>query len=292
MLDICSKRNTGLVVLAVFCVCSAGLITGRFPLSVAQEGASSGETLETGDLEEKDRSELQNILRSKLKRLNDLQTQTFEARQDMNRNIREATSGKEQLEQEVDETKQRLSAKKSKLTKLQDRLDALKEQKNTLQKSLDRLDDSADQFQKALSTHIQQTVPYERSKRRDALYAADSDGENPDPPTRLRTLTDAARNELGDGTTSELLHRRVPLTNSDNPRKKHARLLRIGQNTLLYVTEDGKQSGYYVWKNDQWQVKQASSDQAVRFRHAIDVLRGQRQPERISLPVLIPTTKP
>jgi len=284
------NRNIGLIVLAAVCLLATGILTGRLPVTRGQ--TSSDEPSKAENLQQKDRSELQKILRSKLKRLNDLQTQTFEARQDMNRNIQQAASGRDRLQQEVKQAKQRLSEKKSKLKQLRQKSEDLKEKKRAVVAALDQLDASADRLKDELTSHIQQTIPYQRKKRRSALSSNSSSDQTPDPASRLRSLTDAARNELTDGTTSELVHRRVPLSSSDSPRKKHARLVRIGQNTLFYVTEDGKQAGYYVWKNDQWQVKRASSDQARRFRHAIDVLRGQRQPERVPLPVILPSRNP
>ncbi len=292
MLHTGRNRNTVLAVFAVVCVLALGFVTAGTPL-VAQEQASDEEPPDTDGLQKKSRSQLRKMLRSKLKRLNDLQTQTFEARQEMNRRIQETRSGQEQLEQEVQEAKNRRSDKKSKLKTLQNRLADLKKQKKSLQNALDQLDTSADRLQDQLTTHIHQTVPYERKKRQTVRSSGTSEEpSDSDPVRRLRNITDAVRDELTDGSTSELLHRRVPLSPTNGARKKHARLVRLGQNTLFYVTEDGKHSGYYVQRNNEWQVKQASSRQAQRFRHALDVLRGQRQPERVSLPVIIPSTNP
>lgn len=260
------------------------------------ENETSNDASSSGaNYQEKNRSELQDILRSKINKLQDLREQKHEARQRMERKIQTATSKHETIKQDVKELQTKRKEKSEALKQVKNRIKTFEERKKILEEKQKRLSDSMETLRNELSTHVSKTVPYQTKSRRNAYGASpstpeeDSDGRTVES---LRRLLDASRNELSDSTTSELYHQRVPVSAADSPRKKHARLARIGQNTLFFITEDGKQAGYYTREDGTWRIKQASPSRFKQFRRAIDVIRGQKQPARVPLPVIIQPSQP
>jgi hypothetical protein len=123
---------------------------------------------------------------------------------------------------------------------------------------------------------IDRGIPY-RAQDRSGRLGVPADGSLSDQLSRYWSFL---QEEIRVARSGEALSAEIPLGAG---RAKPARVFRVGQLVMGYVTEDGLEAG--LWNGTQW-VPATDPAQDKTIREAIDILDRRRAPGLLSLPVL------
>ena len=135
-------------------------------------------------------------------------------------------------------------------------------------------------------SQIEAGIPYRQAARIARLHAGQADANEPTAASatgRLAHLWSYAQEELRLAAASETYTERAAVEDGVLP---YARYFRIGQLTLGYVTEDGRQAAIWLSPSGggRWQPL-SEPGQVASLRDTVEILDRQQAPRFVSLPM-------
>lgn len=235
---------------------------------------------------------------------------TDELRKQLRKKVRKLQNKRASFQQSLRKNERNIRSKKEKLATLETQLKKLNETRNGLQKNLDRhrkqnrnLNEQLDRlredrtrilnhlesFGRKLRSHVRSTIPYRKQKRTEritTLLKKLRNHRNTFDPTPIISVLTGFRafvlDEYSDSIRSSIETRRVQLPDG---RKKYANVGRIGQGIQFFVTEDRKEGGVRIWKEQEWKWLTSPENISYSLLHrGLNIIRERERPRRIPFP--------
>ncbi len=135
---------------------------------------------------------------------------------------------------------------------------------------------------------VDEGIPFRRQERRERLTPTVQESgasESPGAADALGRIWSFFQEEMRLARSGETFTKQMDI---GNRRVKYARIFRVGQQILGYLTEDGEQTGLYLERNGQKQwLHHLNDDDDRAVRDAVEILDRRQPPKMISLPVSI-----
>jgi hypothetical protein len=135
---------------------------------------------------------------------------------------------------------------------------------------------------------IENGIPYKQQERVERLEAAVGDANAPDSVSasdKLGHIWNYAQEELLLARSSETYSARAKTDDESSP---YARLFRVGQKILGYITEDGRHTAMWSSLKDgkRW-MPVTDKKQSAQIRSAVEILDRRQGPKLVTLPIAL-----
>lgn len=188
------------------------------------------------------------------------------------------------LEARIRETRAKISGEQSRLTGSKNAAEEIRSRSKTLLRTLAAVTDS-------LLLRIEAAPPWDLEARRERLLSLkrDLDAGAPSPEEALVRLTAILRDEIKSGDEIALFNRPVTRENGETV---NAQILRLGNQALVYVDEEGRNFGILEKRRENgktlwgWREK-LDTQEKTAVKRAILVKAGRDAPQLIPLEITL-----
>lgn len=166
---------------------------------------------------------------------------------------------------------------KEKLDSIQRQLDSIEETQRDIVPLMLKMIRTLEEF-------ISLDMPFLTNERQTRLAAIKEMMDRPDVtlPDKFRRIMQAYQIEIEYGRTIEAYTDTIKINGSDNT----VDILRIGRVSMMYVSLDNEQSGYWNKQSQSWQ--SLEGDYLRSLQAGIKIARKQSSPDLFSIPVTAP----
>lgn len=182
----------------------------------------------------------------------------------------------EALQARIQETRGRIDAERNTLARHQNAIDEIKARQANLAKVMAGWCDS-------LAARVEAGLPWENQARLDRINALKRDLEagSASPDEGLARLSALLKEEVKAGDEIAVFNKPVARSNGETV---NAQILRLGNQWLVYMDEDGKRFGVMERRDGKWAWREELSfAEKNRVREAIEVKSAKRPPQLVVL---------
>lgn len=206
-------------------------------------------------------------------------------------------------------TESRIERKRADLASLESRVAELRSAKEEMDRDLAQIEQEMEQLGLELQTNethqarraenmdawiykglrlVDEGIPYRREERRLRLSSVEEEGrerESVNASDTLGRIWSFFQEEMRIARTGETFTEQI---NVGENRIKYAQMFRVGHQVLGYLTEDGQQTGMWIFQDGRKQWKHHLQEKNARsVQRAVEILDRRQGPELIPLPVSV-----
>ena len=204
-------------------------------------------------------------------------------------------------------TESRIERKRADLASLESRVAELRSAEEEIDRDLAQIEQEMEQLGFELQTNethqaqlaenmdawirkglrfVDEGIPYRREERRFRLSSVEEEGSERESVTAADTLGwiwSFFQEEMRIARTGETFTKQMDV--GDN-RIKYAQMFRVGHQVLGYLTEDGQQTGMWIFQDGRKQWKHHLQEKNSRsIQTAVEILDRRQEPELVPLPI-------
>jgi Skp family chaperone for outer membrane proteins len=265
--------TTRLLVPVVLAACLVG------PARAAEgEGASSAS----------DRAAVAQRIRQTVQQLQEVRAAQEQARTGHQKEIERLDDQIARLNRQLQEVRSRVEAAEQQKNQLSATIDRLKRTHQRYRQAIQRTAGAIQNVVQSIASRLKTAIPHQRSAHQEELTGLATQVDSNDPGQQAAAVGDFFRwigQRLPKARDRQTFHAPVRLENGR--RRVHARQLRIGLVTQMFISEDGQRVGLASRQSDRAWLTDLDRDSDRWVREAL-AISAQQQPPRLTPALIAP----